>query len=72
MAEPEIRVKLTDEEDPLRMPTVAKGAYRGKVQTLHLANGKYVAGEPCAAGQLFAGGLGQGGAGVVGAGDLSR
>ena len=39
--EPEIRVRLTDEED--RPPVIPAGKYRGRVDVLRLATGKYVA-----------------------------
>jgi stage II sporulation protein D len=41
MREPAIRVRLTEEED--RPPAVKKSAYRGRIQTFKLADGKYVA-----------------------------
>ncbi len=41
MAEPAIRVRLTGEED--RPPAIARGRYRGRVDALKLADGKYVA-----------------------------
>jgi stage II sporulation protein D len=41
IAEPQIRVRLTDEQD--RAPVIAKNKYRGRIDTLKLANGKYVA-----------------------------
>jgi len=40
-AEPMIRVRLTDESET--PPTIKKGAYRGKVEAIQLADGKYVA-----------------------------
>ena len=39
--EPEIRVRLTDEED--RPPVIPAGKYRGRVDVLRLVTGKYVA-----------------------------
>ena len=41
MAEPAVRVRLTEEED--RPPVVKKSAYRGRIETVQLADGKYVA-----------------------------
>jgi SpoIID/LytB domain protein len=41
MAEPVIRVRLTEEED--RPPVVRKTAYRGRIETIRLADGKFVA-----------------------------
>jgi stage II sporulation protein D len=41
ITEPEIRVRLTDEQD--RPPAIARGLYRGRIENLHLADGKYVA-----------------------------
>ncbi len=39
--EPEIRVRLTDEKDT--PPAIVSSKYRGKIQTLRMPNGKYVA-----------------------------
>ena len=41
MAEPMVRVRLTEAQD--RPPVIRKGAYRGRVETVQLANGQYVA-----------------------------
>ena len=41
IAEPEIRVRLTDEKDT--PPAIVASKYRGKIQTLRMPNGKYVA-----------------------------
>ncbi|HVT80367.1 MAG TPA: SpoIID/LytB domain-containing protein [Phycisphaerae bacterium] len=41
IAEPEIRVRLTDEK--VAPPAIVASKYRGKIQTLRLPNGKYVA-----------------------------
>jgi stage II sporulation protein D len=41
LEEPEIRVRLTAEED--RPPTIARNRYRGRIEVLQLPNGKYVA-----------------------------
>ena len=41
IGEPEIRVKLTAEQD--RPPAIARNVYRGRIDIVHLADGKYVA-----------------------------
>ncbi len=41
MAEPQIRVRLTDES--VNPPSIARGKYRGKIDVLQLQNQKYVA-----------------------------
>jgi stage II sporulation protein D len=41
ISEPEIRVRLTDEED--RPPVIPSGKYRGRIDILRMPTGKYVA-----------------------------